>query len=731
MSRAGWGLCETRNGKISQRDLTKPMAMEYPCQGNISGSFAKSWAMEATLLGFVLQIVYLFSHMTLINVVDIFLVAIFFFVVFQALHQTRTLQLLRGSIIIAILGAALLVLLPLDTFSWLVRALLLAGVVALPLLFQDELRRMLTGLGQFGRRRAYGTNFERFKENILNTVRRLAARNTGALVVLEGQTPLDDVISTGIPLLTEVVTPELLLTIFHPNTPLHDGAVVLRGDHVVAASCILPVQLESTGATHLGTRHRAALGLSAKVPDALVIVVSEETGRISVALAGSIFRGISVDELGEWLDRFRDQLTGDEHIRWRWLRGGGLKSSLQNAFLAVFLALIAWVSIIYQTNPPDQLTLNDIPLVVSGPGAGLILTSPIPATVKVRIQSTQSRIASMDAASVRAELSLDNLDAGVHMVPVQVSLADALSQVLSVQPNLVNVTVEPELSVTLTPTVKIVNLDTLPPGYAVGTIQLMPQTVTVKGAKSQVEMVTEVRIEVPIDDHRADFQQTQSPQLLDSAGEPLNNLTLSPKDVLVTVPIQQTSFTREVGVQADLDMNSLEDGYEISGIEVAPNAVILSGPKTALDSAGEFLVTAPISLTGVISDFSVDAPLIIPAGSSALNQEGDSIKGVKVNIQIAPVTDYYVLSVRTDLRNLPDTLNGQSEPSRVSVLLVGPRPLITQVKDNPGLVVIYLDLQGYEAGAYELSPKFEAPAGIQVQLFPSEVLVTLVKKAGG
>lgn len=687
--------------------------------------------MIDTLLGFVLQIAYLFSHMTVINVVDIILVATFFFMVFQALHQTRTLQLLRGSIIIAILGAALLVLLPLDTFSWLIRALLLAGVVALPLLFQDELRRMLTGLGQFGRRRGYGSNFERFKESILNTVRRLAARNTGALLVLEGQTPLDDVISTGIPLHAEAVTPELLLTIFHPNTPLHDGAVVLRGDHVIAASCILPVQLESTGATHLGTRHRAALGLSAKVPDSLVIVVSEETGRISVALAGRIFRGISLDQLGEWLDRFRDQLAGDSQMRWRWLQGGGLKASIQNFFLAIFLALIAWISVVYQTNPPGQLRFNDIPLVVSGPGPNLILTSDIPATVQVRIQSTQSRIENMDASSVRAELSLDNLSAGVHLVPVQVTLADRFSQVLAVQPAQVNVTLEPELSLTLTPTVKILNLDTLPPGYAIGAIQVMPQTVTVKGAKSLVEMVTEARIEIPIDEHRADFQQTQSPQLVDANGNPVKNVTISPNDVLVTVPIQQTSFTREIGVQANLDMKSLENGYEVTSVEVAPKSVILSGSQAALNIVGEFLTTAPISLTGVTSDYSVDAPLTVPADTSALNQEGNSVQSVKVNIKIAPVTDYYVLSVRPELRNLPTTLNSQIDPSRVSVLLVGPRPLIAQIKDNPGLVIVYLDMHGYEAGVYELSPKFEAPTGIQVQLFPSEVQVTLQTQNGG
>jgi hypothetical protein len=197
------------------------------------------------------------------------------------------------------------------------------------------------------------------------------------------------------------------------------------------------------------------------------------------------------------------------------------------------------------------------------------------------------------------------------------------------------------------------------------------------------------------------------------------------------VPIQQTSFTREIGVQANLDMKSLENGYEVTSVEVAPKSVILSGSQAALNIVGEFLTTAPISLTGVTSDYSVDAPLTVPADTSALNQEGNSVQSVKVNIKIAPVTDYYVLSVRPELRNLPTTLNSQIDPSRVSVLLVGPRPLIAQIKDNPGLVIVYLDMHGYEAGVYELSPKFEAPTGIQVQLFPSEVQVTLQTQNGG
>mgnify|MGYP000991515241 CR=1 FL=1 len=235
--------------------------------------------MNDTLTGFLFQIVYLFQHLIVSDIIDILAVSIIFFVVFQALHRTRALQLLRGAIIVAIFGAAFLVLLPLSTLGWLVRGVLIAGLISLPILFQDELRNVLTGLGQIGRRRVYGSEFEDYKYAIVSAVKNLSARQHGALIVLEGQTPLEDIVETGIPIETSMISSELLQTIFFPNTALHDGAVILRGNRIVAASSILPVETEKTGETHLGTRHRAALGLSAKVLDAMVIVVSEETGR--------------------------------------------------------------------------------------------------------------------------------------------------------------------------------------------------------------------------------------------------------------------------------------------------------------------------------------------------------------------------------------------------------------------------------------------------------------------
>ncbi|MGB6420842.1 MAG: hypothetical protein WBF05_03295, partial [Anaerolineales bacterium] len=143
--------------------------------------------MFETTTGFLFQFAYLLSHITLANVVDIVLVAAIFFVAFQALYQTRALQMLRGVIITAILGVLILLLLPLNTFGYLVRALLLTGLIALPWLFQDELRRALTSLGRMGRRRGYQSTFDRFKETIIAATSQLASRNEGALIVLEGQ----------------------------------------------------------------------------------------------------------------------------------------------------------------------------------------------------------------------------------------------------------------------------------------------------------------------------------------------------------------------------------------------------------------------------------------------------------------------------------------------------------------------------------------------------------------
>lgn len=681
--------------------------------------------MSETILSLALQLGYLFTHLTVSNGLDMTLVAVVFFVAFQALHQTRALQILRGVIIAAILGGGLLVVLPLVTLNWLVRFVLLAGAIALPLLFQDELRRILIGLGELGRRRGSISNFERFKQSLISAACQLSARQTGALIVLEGKTLLEDIVETGVRMQAEVISPELLLTIFSPRTPLHDGAVILRGDRLLAAGCILPVETNSLGDSQLGTRHRAALGLSGKVNDSLVIIVSEETGRISVAYAGRLYLDLSADDLEDWLNRFGLQLDETYRVRWGWLRGGGLRSTLVNVFFSITLAVIAWLIVMFQTNPPGQIVLQGVALQVEGLQENLLLMSELPANVNVQVQTTSDRIGELTPASVQAQLNLTSLDAGAHSVPLTIRAADPYIQVLGVKPANLDVVLEPELTETITPTVRILDLLSLPPGYVVADAQVSPQTIQIQGPQSRVDQVAGARVEVSIGNRRADFQETGIPLLFDSNGRRVEGLTVAPEQLMMTIDIERTFFSREVGVQPVVESAGLGVDYEIARVAVEPATVTLTGSEEDLRDVGSYVSTAPISITNQVSGFTVDVPLIVPESITVLNENGAPIRSVRVEVTITPVNGYLVLQRQVQIQDAPPDLSAVVTPAEISVLLIGPKFLLQEIQKNPALVAVYVTLEDTAPGSYLLPIQVEAPAEVQVQLFPRETQVRI------
>ncbi|HEV8338524.1 MAG TPA: diadenylate cyclase CdaA [bacterium] len=240
----------------------------------------------------------------LLNILDILLVTILIYQLLLFIRGTRAVQLVIG-----LLGLLLLytisLRLGLRTVAWLLGQLGIVIPIAFLILFQPELRRMLEQLGRgaplagafaspLGREEAI-----RLIGDVARAARVLAIRKTGALMVLERTTGLTDVVETGIKIDATVSVP-LLLTIFHPNTPLHDGAVIIQGNRVVAAACLLPLSENPTLSKTLGTRHRAGLGISEQT-DAVAIIVSEETGIISAAADGVLRRGLSEEELKIYL----------------------------------------------------------------------------------------------------------------------------------------------------------------------------------------------------------------------------------------------------------------------------------------------------------------------------------------------------------------------------------------------------------------------------------------------
>ncbi|PHV71364.1 TIGR00159 family protein [Sporanaerobium hydrogeniformans] len=234
------------------------------------------------------------------DILDILVVAYFLYIVLMWIKDTRTWALLKGVVIILVV-AILSYVLQLHTVWWIISNTITVGTIVLIVVFQPELRRALE---QIGRGRIFNSLLNagdadegELTDDAINGLAKacmhMSKCKTGALIVIEQDTKLGDVERTGIPI-DAVITSQLLINIFEKNTPLHDGAVIVRNNRVSAATCFLPLSDSMEISKDLGTRHRAAIGLS-EVTDAIVLVVSEETGNVSYVRNGKIKRGLDME----------------------------------------------------------------------------------------------------------------------------------------------------------------------------------------------------------------------------------------------------------------------------------------------------------------------------------------------------------------------------------------------------------------------------------------------------
>lgn len=237
----------------------------------------------------------------LLDLLDIFLVAVLFYRLLILVKGTRSAQMYVGLLVIVLIGLAAREF-DLIAVKWIAESLKTVWLIAFVILFQPELRH---ALAQFGRTRYFRSFLRSDNYGVLGEVVRavetLALRRHGALIVLERNVGLRNFVDTGTKLDAKL-SAELLVTLFSPGSPLHDGAVVLREDMIVAAACILPLSSDPLTTPALGTRHRAALGLTEE-SDAAVVVVSEENGRISVAFRGALRQHLNEGELRSELSR--------------------------------------------------------------------------------------------------------------------------------------------------------------------------------------------------------------------------------------------------------------------------------------------------------------------------------------------------------------------------------------------------------------------------------------------
>jgi len=245
------------------------------------------------------QISWVLSQVNFTTLLDLAAVTLIFYWFLTVVQGTRAVQLVRGIIILWLASAILSTLFRLPTLTWLIRGSGIALLIAIPIIFQPELRRALEQLGRTGTWLNRGLlggreSLEAMIDEIASAATLLARQKHGGLIVLERQTGLQDYADRGV-LLDADVTRQLLTSIFYPNAPLHDGAVIIRNGRVVAAGTVLPLS-DNMLPSQYGTRHRAGLGIS-EYSDALAVIISEERGTISLAANGRLVSNLSADRL--------------------------------------------------------------------------------------------------------------------------------------------------------------------------------------------------------------------------------------------------------------------------------------------------------------------------------------------------------------------------------------------------------------------------------------------------
>lgn len=266
------------------------------------------------------------SGVTRTDIVEIIIITFMIYAILVWVKETRAWALLRGVLVI---GAFLLIAFftGMSTIIWIAERLISLAVIAVVVILQPELRKALENLGQ---KNIFASLFSldmlkasvnaRFSDKTINEIVKgcveMSKAKTGALIVVEHKQRLTDYEKTGIDL-DALVTSQLLINIFEHNTPLHDGAIIVRGDRIVSATCYLPLSDNMLLSKDLGTRHRAGVGIS-EATDSMTVIVSEETGKMSVAYGGRLHRGLTADELREYLSEIQDKVVEEKkRIIWK------------------------------------------------------------------------------------------------------------------------------------------------------------------------------------------------------------------------------------------------------------------------------------------------------------------------------------------------------------------------------------------------------------------------------
>ncbi|MBL8045118.1 MAG: TIGR00159 family protein [Anaerolineales bacterium] len=690
------------------------------------------------------ELTFFLSQLTWVSLLDIGLVAGVCYLLLLLVRGTQAVTLLRGIILLVAVILVLTTFLPLPGFSWLLGTSLPALLISVPVIFAPEIRRGLERLGRAGatiRFGAHGTDVQPVIRAIAAAAQKLSERQHGALIVIERQVGLKEYLDTGHQL-DAAVTAEALLQIFYPNTPMHDGAVILKEDRIVAAGCVMPLTSAQRVEQNMGLRHRAALGIS-EVSDAVAVVVSEETGMISVAHNGRMIRRLDAERLTHMLEAFyrpQGRTSWSENLA-TFFSGGDVArhgrepnrafllravwSSASMFVLSFLLAGLVWFIATSQANPFEERTLtNPLEVALVNLPQDLILVSADNTETNVTLRAPSSVLDRLSPELVAVSADLSTLGAGTYSVPLvgRVDASLTAARVTTLSPSTVIVTLERRASRELP--IRVVRTGEPASGYEASQNRLAENFATVVGPTSAVDRVSEIIARVSLTELKTDFSQEVVLIPVDTSGAPVAGVAVTPGRMAVSISITQRAGFREVAVKLNYS-GQPAPGYRITNITVAPSIITVSSsdPARVQDLPG-FVETVLLNIAGASDDVTQRLALQLPEGVTPVSEPV-----VLVQVNIAAIESSLQVQRPLEVQNLGAGLVARLSPETVGVFLSGPLPTLDNLQD--GDVRVIVNLEGLGVGTYQLTPQvILLPENLRTEnLLPSTVEVVLERGA--
>lgn len=661
---------------------------------------------------------------TMTDVVEILIITFLFYYMLVWIKNTRAWVLLKG-IMVILLFVLVAAVFQMNTIIWIAKNTLSVAITAIVIIFQPEIRKALENLGQKNFLTSFFTfdfskgEIAKFTDKTINELVKacyeMGKVKTGALIVIEDEIVLSEYERTGIAV-DGILTSQLLINIFEKNTPLHDGAVIVRGDRVVSATCYLPLTDSLSISKDLGTRHRAAVGIS-EVSDSLTIVVSEETGKVSIAMGGELYRNVDAEFLKNKLSfiQHREKKVSKIELWRRRLKdvkesGKKLTNNLGLKVLAVLFAIALWIVVVNIDDPvkPAQYTISvtqdNMDYLTSNGKYSETLGGKNTVTFTASAKrSILEKLSNTDFTAVADMEKIEYVEGdGVCRVPITITCSKYNSNTVTIssKQQYLDVTVEDLGNVQKKITASTEG--TVMDGCALGDVSIVTSNLLkISGPSSVTSQISTVVATINVDGMSSDVTDTVVPVLYDADGNEIDASKLKMNINTVTITAQILN-TKDVDLSFQTK-GTVASGYTLKEITYSPKKVRIKGETDVLNKVAKIAIPDDVlDMSGATEDVetTVDITSYLPDGTS-LVLAADAKVEVKVKVEPITTKTFEVDASAFTLENIPDATKAKITEDTIQVEVTGAESDIKKLSadDITGTV----NLQGYGNGEHNIA----------------------------